>query len=577
MKNSILNYQFFKSYRLPVKETDKVLIDVDIIQRDNQIQRNIKNLRIESINLSGLNFISPIKIKIGERVSLHIKSNKLFHKWDFSLSGTIVRSFICENNISEIVYGVLLDKKGDMDALAYFLKDYISQANKNEIKNHLFLASTLNRKFQLTEGVELFSLFFSIIEDIFKESPKELLNDLAQAFKSQYYSIHLVNEDTGKLEYSRSNFQNIEVVSSSNQNQLMALKNNGLVNYNNSKDHDENIENKEVIYNSISHPICNRLQRPVGVVTIYNTIDKKPFKNTQETSLKLFCQVFSHYFEDYNSKIKKTKNKNIMIDNFIGQNRINMDLKNSVDTIKNSRKNILIGAEQGCKKHEIIEYILDINTTIPPNIIIFDFKTLDSINKVFSEIDKIQVKKDSVLWIKEINKLSHEKQNRIYDFIKNSNIRVFTESTTELYNSVKNGKVLKKLYFLIAEIYIHLIPLRNRKNDLIEISTEILNNELTIRELPKKCFSMDSIEVLINYNWPGNLKELRTQIRKAILRSYNDQEINLSIKSDQSIQAKKNKSLFQLLRSTTSLHDQSISYENHVREFKKYFNKKESA
>ncbi len=573
MKNSILNYQFFKSYRLPIDKNDKILINIEI----PKLRRTIRNLKIESINLSGLNFVSPVKIKIGEKIDIKVKSNKIFHKWDFSLKGTIVRSFISESNIDQIVYGVLLDKQGDIDVLNYFLKDYISRLNKSDIKNHLFLASTLNRKLHVTEGVELFSLFFSIIEDIFNESPKELLNDLAEAFKSKYYSIHIINEDNDKLEYSRSNFQSIDKIMQPNENILLSLNNNSLINYNEKTEIEEDVIDDEKIYNSISYPISNRLQKSIGVITIYNTVDMKPFKTSQETSLKLLCQIFSHYFEDYYSKVKKNKKTLKTYDNFLGQNRINVELKSSLDIIRSTKKNILVSGEDGTKKNEIIEYVLEGKNDKHNNVITFDFRTYDKINEIFENIDNIDVKVNSILWLKEVYKLSHEKQSRLFEFITNSNMQVYTESSIELSHHVKAGKILKKLYFLIAQLYIHLIPLRNRQNDLIEIANEILKEELLLRELPLKKYSKSSMDKIISYNWPGNLKELRTEIRKSILRSYNDEEIILNIQIDQRDEPKKNKALYQLLASTTCLHDQSISYENHVSEFKKYFKKKESA
>jgi len=66
MKNSLLNYQFFKSYRLPLESNDKVFADIFSTTFNSGACRQIE---IESINLSGLNFTSKSYFPHGEDVT----------------------------------------------------------------------------------------------------------------------------------------------------------------------------------------------------------------------------------------------------------------------------------------------------------------------------------------------------------------------------------------------------------------------------------------------------------------------------------------------------------------------------
>ena len=572
MKNSILNYHFFKSYRIPIRDSDKITIDLSIEDSTKQYV----DLRLESINLTGLNFKSSNQFVIGSKVNITLNSKSFLHPWCFDLKGKIVRSFISEEDTSLVVYGILLDKNLNSEVLDYFLKDYIKRLTPKVIEEHLFLASTLNRKIHLSEGVELFSLFYSIIEDIFTSDPKDLLKDLSSAFKSNYYSIHIHNLNSNVLEHSRSNIEKIDYLSSSQKNIELSFANNTLVNFNKNKEaRDISDDKKTEIYNSISYPIHNRLQKPIGVVTIYNTLDKKHYNSLQETSLKLFCTIMSYFFKDYNSKLKNCAEVETVYDNFIGHNRTNIELKNVIDNLKNQKKNIIVTGEQGTKKHEIIDYIIENSRYNTSDYTVIDFSSLDKISEFFAHTEDLN-SQTKVFHLKEVYKLNHSQQSYLYDFLKNSKAIVYTESSIELSYHVKTGKILKKLFYFLAHVQIYLPPLRNRKNDILDIASEILKEELDKRELPFKEFTHQSIDALIEYSWPQNLKELRTEIRKGILRSYNDMKISLHLKTNKKdTVAQKNKSLFKLIHSAIELHDTSINYENHVEIIKEHFEKKD--
>ncbi|EQC51806.1 hypothetical protein M901_0842, partial [Bacteriovorax sp. DB6_IX] len=160
---------------------------------------------IESLNLSGLNFISNLKFNIGESVSIYIYSKRIFNNWDFNLTGNVVRSFVYEKNIEKIVYGVQLDEQSVDSVLKYFLKDFVSKFSTKRLKSHFYRACTLDRKVESSEGVELFSLFNSIVNDIYKEGVTPFINDLTKAFGCHNYHLYLFNENKNKLDLFRSN------------------------------------------------------------------------------------------------------------------------------------------------------------------------------------------------------------------------------------------------------------------------------------------------------------------------------------------------------------------------------------
>ena len=73
------------------------------------------------------------------------------------------------------------------------------------------------------------------------------------------------------------------------------------------------------------------------------------------------------------------------------------------------------------------------------------------------------------------------------------------------------------LYFRLNEFTITIPPLRERKDDIPYLAKRFL--DITNKELQKNVqrFSEYCLEALLSYNWPGNVRQLRSVIRRAVL------------------------------------------------------------
>jgi DNA-binding NtrC family response regulator len=82
---------------------------------------------------------------------------------------------------------------------------------------------------------------------------------------------------------------------------------------------------------------------------------------------------------------------------------------------------------------------------------------------------------------------------------------------------VESGQLRKDLYFRLNEFAITIPPLRERKDDIPYLAKRFL--DITNKELQKEVqgFSDYSLEALLSYNWPGNVRQLRSVIRRAVL------------------------------------------------------------
>jgi two-component system response regulator HydG len=96
-------------------------------------------------------------------------------------------------------------------------------------------------------------------------------------------------------------------------------------------------------------------------------------------------------------------------------------------------------------------------------------------------------------------------------------VRIVVASNENLQDAYQKGKFREDLYHRFNEFSINLPPLRNRKQDIPPFAEFFLQK--TNEELGKNIagFEEDVIQMFMNYSWPGNLREFRNVVRRAVL------------------------------------------------------------
>ncbi len=96
-------------------------------------------------------------------------------------------------------------------------------------------------------------------------------------------------------------------------------------------------------------------------------------------------------------------------------------------------------------------------------------------------------------------------------------IRIIVASNENLQDAYRKGKFREDLYHRFNEFSINLPPLRNRKED-IPLFAEFFLGE-TMQELNKDLdgFDEEVMNMFVQYNWPGNLREFKNVIRRCAL------------------------------------------------------------
>lgn len=98
-------------------------------------------------------------------------------------------------------------------------------------------------------------------------------------------------------------------------------------------------------------------------------------------------------------------------------------------------------------------------------------------------------------------------------------VRVVVATHRKLEEQVKQGTFRQDLYYRLAVVPIHLAPLRERTEDipgLCELFCRQVSRELKV---PVRSIRPDAIEKLKRYDFPGNIRELRNLIERALILS----------------------------------------------------------
>jgi two-component system response regulator HydG len=96
-------------------------------------------------------------------------------------------------------------------------------------------------------------------------------------------------------------------------------------------------------------------------------------------------------------------------------------------------------------------------------------------------------------------------------------IRIIVASNENLQEAYRKGKFREDLYHRFNEFSINLPPLRNRKEDIPLFAEFFLSKTMTELNRQLTGFNDDVMEMFIEYNWPGNLREFRNVIRRCVL------------------------------------------------------------
>ncbi|WP_086291050.1 sigma-54-dependent transcriptional regulator [Campylobacter devanensis] len=98
-------------------------------------------------------------------------------------------------------------------------------------------------------------------------------------------------------------------------------------------------------------------------------------------------------------------------------------------------------------------------------------------------------------------------------------VRIVSATNANLEQKVANGEFREDLFYRLNTVPLKIPPLRERKDEIIDIANATLKRVCVEYELGQKEFSQEAIDELLNYDYPGNIRELISIVERAAILS----------------------------------------------------------
>ncbi|KAF0151774.1 MAG: transcriptional regulator [Ignavibacteria bacterium] len=100
-----------------------------------------------------------------------------------------------------------------------------------------------------------------------------------------------------------------------------------------------------------------------------------------------------------------------------------------------------------------------------------------------------------------------------------SSVRVIAATNIDIKDALKNGKFREDLFYRLNVIPIEIPPLRKRKEDIVPLARHFLSKFSLYYKKQILEIEEEALNVLLNYSWPGNIRELENVIEYAFVRT----------------------------------------------------------
>ncbi len=140
---------------------------------------------------------------------------------------------------------------------------------------------------------------------------------------------------------------------------------------------------------------------------------------------------------------------------------------------------------------------------------------------------KLEVAHGGTLFLDEIGDMPLETQPKLLVFLqerciqrigshrsKSIDVRVIAATNQDLKKLCEEGRFRRDLYFRLDVLPFHIPPLRERREDIEELCTQMLYGIAARRGCPTFSISPEAMQALQSYEWPGNVRELENVLER---------------------------------------------------------------
>jgi len=272
----------------------------------------------------------------------------------------------------------------------------------------------------------------------------------------------------------------------------------------------------------------------------YDFISKPPDLNRLITSVR--NAVENNNLKSENKKLKKRVNKSYEI---IGNSSAINYVKDIISKVANTDARILITGDSGTGKELVAHQIhkqsnrnkepfVEVNcAAIPTELIeseLFGHIKGSFTSAIKDRAGKFEVANNGTIFLDEVADMSLNAQAKVLRALEEKkiqrvgsdknikvNVRVIAATNKDLTKEISEGNFREDLYHRLAVILINVPGLNERKEDIPLLSNYFIKKLSIEQGIEIKTLSDKALSLLKDYNWTGNIRELRNVIERLII------------------------------------------------------------
>ncbi len=226
----------------------------------------------------------------------------------------------------------------------------------------------------------------------------------------------------------------------------------------------------------------------------------------------------------------------------VGKSPVICELKHQLEQIKDMHIPVLFIGQSGAGKNHYARYLHQISQRRDKAFITVNASALSRDNQqqeIFFDNGLLQAAEGGTLYIDEVMDLKPEAQALFSEIIEIGqynidnitycpNVRFCFSSRYSVGDLSNNDSLKKELFYHIQTIGINIPMLKDYQDDIPEIINHYVYQFVDYENLPYRHFSMQALNFLREYDWPGNVLELKNFVQRVLVLS-EEEEISMAV------------------------------------------------
>ncbi len=306
--------------------------------------------------------------------------------------------------------------------------------------------------------------------------------------------------------------------------------------------------------------ICTPITKSDGsILGAFELLNSKMGKfSERDLNILRILSMFASIVIEHQSTLSLLQNENKTLRNRLTLERGNQLVGSShkmqlvqemIATVANYSSHVIVLGESGTGKEIVSRLIHELSdrkegpfialncAAIPENLLEAEIFGIEGgvATGVKERVGKMELAHTGTLFLDELGDMSPLTQSKLLRAIQEKSIervggketilvdvRILAATNKDLKKEIEEGNFREDLYYRLNVLEIKLPPLRERVPDiptLVEHFLQKHNQEAQENGRGKKQFAPECLELFINYNWPGNIRQLENEVEKAFVMS----------------------------------------------------------